>query len=277
MLRGIFGNDRDGYGMESNFGTFIVSKYAAPDKPRNDIVRMRGKRIVAASENDDPNAKIDTALLKTITGDDDLSVRGNYDEEREFKPQMKIFLRMNNEPRILDDTDSIWDRVKKIVFKQQFLGAERDEHLTETLLAESSGILNWLLEGWALVWEAWQHKEVALPEPAEVKMATQEYRQTQSQVARFFGEHYRVAECECQPIPAADIYAEYTRWTVAQGEVFKKNLTAFGIELARHLAPYKNVAKKPRTQKKTIYWFGIEKLNAASSEASGNDTDELPF
>jgi putative DNA primase/helicase len=73
MLRGIFGQDRDGYGMESSFTAFTRSRYTSPDKPRNDLIRMRGKRFVTASETDDPDVKMDTALLKRISGNDDMA------------------------------------------------------------------------------------------------------------------------------------------------------------------------------------------------------------
>ena len=63
---------------------------------------------------------------------------------------------------------------------------------------------------------------MALPEPAEVRMATQEYRQEQSQVARFFAESYQVAQRECEPISAAHIYDKYRQWADKQGEYFEK-------------------------------------------------------
>jgi len=42
---------------------------------------------------------------------------------------------MNNEPRILDDTDATWERVKKIIFRRRFTEDEKDQQLTEKLLA----------------------------------------------------------------------------------------------------------------------------------------------
>jgi putative DNA primase/helicase len=282
MLRGIFG-EHDGYGMDSSFSTFTTSKYSAPDKPRNDLIRMRGKRFVAASEADDSSMKIDTALLKKISGNDDLSVRGNFQQEIEYTPQAKVFLRMNNEPRILDGTDSTWDRVKKITFKRQFSEDEKDPELTEKLLKESSGIFNWLLGGWRLVQTAWSNHEAALPEPVEVKMATAEYRQTQSQVARFFMETYQVTSRECKPVPISEIYEAYKGWAAKQGE-FPKNQTAFGLELARLFEKYtnegyKNVAKKRYGHGNVWCWFGIERFNG-SLPASSPENDpqaEIPF
>jgi len=282
LLRGIFG-EHDGYGMDSSFSTFTTGKYSAPDKPRNDLIRMRGKRFVAASEADDSSMKIDTALLKKISGNDDLSVRANFQQEIEYTPQAKVFLRMNNEPRILDGTDSTWDRVKKITFKRQFSDDEKDPELTQKLLKESSGIFNWLLEGWRFVQTAWSNHEAALPEPAEVKMATAEYRQTQSQVSRFFMETYQVTSLECKPTPISEIYEAYKSWAAKQGE-FPKNQTAFGLELGRHLEKYKNegnenVAKKRHGHDNVWCWFGIERLNG-NQPASSLDNDpqgEIPF
>lgn len=278
MLRGIFGKEQDGYGMESSFTTFTTSRYSGPDKPRNDLIRMRGKRFVTASESDDPHVKMDTALLKRISGNDDVAVRANFQQETEFTPQAKVFLRMNNEPRILDDTDATWERVKKINFKRQFIEDEKDPELTEKLLAESSGIFNWLLEGWKHVRTAQQNKQMALPEPAEVRMATQEYRQEQSQVARFFAESYQVAQRECEPISAADIYNHYKQWADKQGEYFKKSQASFGLELSRYLSQFKTVVKKLHGEKRQVCWFGIEPIAERGSPGVMDDPQsDIPF
>ena len=78
IILGILGKLADGYGMEASFNSFIMGKFNDPDKPRNDIMRFEGKRFITASEKDDPTAKLDTELLKKISGNDDLSGRGNY-------------------------------------------------------------------------------------------------------------------------------------------------------------------------------------------------------
>jgi putative DNA primase/helicase len=239
---------------------------------------MRGKRFVTASETDDPHVKMDTALLKRISGNDDVAVRANFQQEIELMPQAKVFLRMNNEPRILDDTDATWERVKKITFERRFTEDEKDPELTEKLLAESSGIFNWLLEGWKLVRTARQNKQVALPEPAEVRMATEEYRQGQSQVGRFFAESYQVAQRVCKPISAADIYDKYRQWADKQGEHFKKTQASFSVELARHLAQFKTVTKKQHGEKRQIHWFGVEPLAGREPQGVIDDPQsEIPF
>jgi len=262
IILGILGTLSDGYGMEASFNSFIMGRFNEPDKPRNDIMRFQGKRFITASEKDDDTAKLDTELLKKISGNDDLSGRGNYAPDSQFKPQAKIFLRMNNAPRVTDATDSFWDRVKPIRFGQKFDVTTANPHLAEEIVkAEAAGILNWMIEGWQQVQKAWEKKEVALPTPASVIAETLDYRTNQSQVARFFGEKCRVstiAADDCQPIGATTMYGRYTTWCDLQGEKSRKNQTTFGTELARHLSIYPQVKKGPYGKDRQIHWWGIE-------------------
>ena len=266
IMLGIMGKNAEGYGMEASFNSFIMGKINDPDKPRNDVMRFEGKRFITASEKDDDTARLDTELLKKISGNDDLSGRGNYQEDKQFKPQAKIFLRMNNKPRVVDATDGFWDRVKPIRFGQKFDETKANPHLADEIVqAEAAGILNWLIEGWQMVQKAWAEKQVALPTPASVTAETLEYRTSQSQVARFFGEKCRVstdAVEDCTPIGSTTIYERYGQWCDAQGEKSRKNLTAFGNELTRHLSAYPQVKKEQYGKDRKMHWFGIEFLDA---------------
>jgi phage/plasmid-associated DNA primase len=119
---------------------------------------------------------------------------------------------------------------------------------------------------------------MALPEPAEVRMATQEYRQEQSQVARFFAESYQVAQRECEPILAADIYDNYKQWADKQGEYFKKSQASFGLELSRHLSQFKTVTKKQHREKRQLCWFGVEPIAERGPQGVMDDPQsEIPF
>lgn len=259
ILLGIFGTASDNYGMEAAFSTFLMGKFTNPDQPRNDIMRFEGKRLITACESDDASACLDTNLLKRLSGDDHISGRGNYQEDKQFKPQAKVFLRLNNEVRIEDTTDSIWQRVKKVPFTEQFQEDDPrcDPFLTQKLDAEKSGILNWLIRGWKLVQAAMANHENPIPPPPEVAEATTAYRQAQSQVSRFFQETYRVADGEVEPIPASDVYAAYALWVGKSGEKVKKNTTVFGTELAKYLKRY---GVRKDQHKNRMHWFGIEPL-----------------
>ena len=278
LLRGIFGLGRDGYGCEPMFSTFTFGRYPEPDKPRNDLVGLHGRRFISAGESDNPSVKMDTALLKSISGNDVLTARANFSQQKTYQPQGKIFLRTNTEPRIIDSTESIWQRVKRIPFEETFTSTAQDENLTDTLLGEASGILNWMLAGYREVKSAWDAKRPALQEPEEVKLATAQYRHEQSQVARFFFENYRIAEREVDPIPSSDIFTAYVRWAEIQHE-HPQTQTNFGRELNRLLVSHPTVEKREHGHRKVVSWFGIEIKNheGAGQFAGHFENDESPF
>jgi len=87
-----------------------------------------------------------------------------------------------------------------------------------------------------------------------------------------------VAQRECEPISAAEIYNKYRQWADKQGEHFKKNQASFGLELSRHLSQFKTVAKKPHGEKRLLYWFGIESLAERGPQGVMDDPQsEIPF
>lgn len=281
IMLGIFGAAKDGYAMEAAFTSFTLGRNSDPDKPRNDLMRFEGKRLITASESDDPNAKLDTALLKRISGNDNLSGRANYNEDKQFKPQAKIFLRLNDEIRVLDNTDSFWQRMKKVPFDNQFLEGDPrcDTSLTEKLLAtEASGILNWLIEGWKLVQASLANRENPIPAPPEITNETEAYRQNQSQIARFFHDTYQVPvpKHECEPLLCTAVYKKYEDWCGKNGEKFKKTSTAFGTELGKQLAKY-GVTKGPHGIKRQAYWFGFEPAGTDPGPSTGQPGDQVGF
>jgi putative DNA primase/helicase len=273
VILAVMGHTATGYGKECGFVSFTESsREDSPDKPRNDIMRMQGKRFLTASEAKE-NSKMDMSLLKRISGNDQISTRANYGEETEFKPQAKVWLRMNHEPRVPDDTDSSWDRIKKIGFLQKFEGADDNKNLTQELIADASGILNWLLEGWKLMQASWSTSQ-PVPEPVEVRQATRSYRDNQSFVIRFFNEHYRVTQnADAEPVSTERVFREYVTWMAEQGRHAKKTSSAFGTELAKYLSQYPHVKKDQwRAGGSRMHWFGIEKNAESASVETAQST-----
>jgi len=50
--------------------------------------------------------------------------------------------------RVVDN--GIWRRIKMIPFNVTIPPEQRDKNLTEKLIAENAGILNWLIQGYAM-------------------------------------------------------------------------------------------------------------------------------
>ena len=77
----------------------------------------------------------------------------------------------NHKPKICGADNGIWRRIKMIPFDVTIPSKQRDKNLTEKLIAENAGVLNWLIQGYAM----WK-KEGLGEEPKAVREANLEYR-----------------------------------------------------------------------------------------------------
>jgi putative DNA primase/helicase len=212
------------YGISVESNTFCVSR---SEKIRNDLAALKGARLVTATEAG-KGKRLDEGIIKLLTGGEDkVRARFLFQEAFEFKPECKIWWSFNTAPRITDSTDSIWSRVKKIPFSVVIPEAERDIHLQEKLSKEASGILNWLVAGLQ------EYQRIGLAEPVEVRMATEDYRESQDTLADFFTD-----TCVIEPgaaCGATELYNAYTQWHSWQAPEEKaKSQRAFGFEMDDH-------------------------------------------
>ena len=85
--------------------------------------------------------------IKAISGEDDRLVnRKNRDALENIKLHVRFVIIVNEFPTLPDDADSLRRRCLIVPFENSFEGAE-DYHLTDKLLLEIPGIVNWAMEG----------------------------------------------------------------------------------------------------------------------------------
>ena len=232
-LRFLFFN----YGAKASFDTFLAKQ---SEGPRNDIARLRGSRLVAASEAEG-GKRFAESLLKEITGGDTISARFLHQEFFEFKPQFKIWLAANDKPTIKGTDHGIWRRIRLVPFLVKIPDEEIDKSLPEKLKKELPGILAWIVEG-CLEWQA-----VGLGEAEAVKKATQEYRDEMDLLGDFIAQCCRLGPSESAT--SALLYKEYKGWAT-ENSAEPVSQQAFGRNLSgRGLTP-----KAMRTGKA---WYGI--------------------
>lgn len=228
------------YSKVSQFRTFESSRERA-NTPRGDLVALRGRRLVYASENDKA-VPLAEALIKGVTGNDPLTARQLHREEVTFVPAFKLWLACNNKPIIKGVDEAIWERVLFIPWERYFAPEERDHNLGDKLKAEASGILNWALKG-CLLWQ-----QEGLKAPQKVQAAIAAYRQEMDSIARFFGECCQVAPKGAEVV-SSELYAAYQRFCEEEGEdprstkTFAERLKRLGIQKEKR----RNYA----------YWLGI--------------------
>ena len=184
--------------------------------PRADLVALRGRRIVWASETDE-GRRLNAGRVKQLTGGDSITARAPYGKrEVSFRPTHILLLLTNFRPRTDADDYALWQRLRLIPFNLAFVDnptgpneRQRDPALPEKLKAEAPGILAWLVRGCL----AWQERGLEAPE--SVVLATCAYQDGEDILGRFLDEC-----CHMGPgawCKARDIYAAYKGWCADSG------------------------------------------------------------
>ena len=153
-LRGILGN----YAQQTPTETLLLRGNGGSGIP-NDLARLRGARLVCATEIEDGH-RLAESLVKQLTGGDTITARFLHREFFEFRPQFKLWIATNHKPMIRGTDYAIWRRIRLVPFEVQIPPEERDAELPAKLAAESTGILAWAVEGCL----QWQKKGLDAPE-----------------------------------------------------------------------------------------------------------------
>lgn len=130
LMAEALGNNSKGY-----FGTIVSSMLTkerpSSDKPIPDLLHIKGKRLIIASEPE-KSTKINNGFLKFLTGNDPINGRWlNSNNEINFQPQHSLGLLCNDVPRLDSNDEAIWDRSRIIEFPYKFVSnPKRDNQKT---------------------------------------------------------------------------------------------------------------------------------------------------
>jgi P4 family phage/plasmid primase-like protien len=220
----LYGFGRNGKSVFLNTLSAVLGEYAAAvskkallkrDKGGGggeyELARLPGVRLVTCSETSSGEV-LDDAQVKQLTGGDRMTVRMIFQRPCEISPRFTVLLATNHKPIIRDASDGMWDRLRLVPFTARIPDEQVDPLLSEKLLRERAGILNWLLAGY----RRWQGCGMALPMPDAVRIATEEYRREMDTIGLWLEEC-----CVCTPgatgpaaltAEAAELHASYVGW-----------------------------------------------------------------
>ncbi|MBM4274069.1 MAG: DNA primase [Deltaproteobacteria bacterium] len=194
------------YAQVAEFSTFLVKR---SPQVRNDLAKLQGARFVSASEGDE-GARLNAALLKSLTGGDKITTRRLYEEFFEYLPACKIFLATNHKPAVQDTSHGLWRRLCLISFTVTIPLAEQDKTLTAKLTHELQGILSWAVGGCL----AWQEQGLDIPEP--VRTATQKYQSESDKIGLFLQDCCAI-ETDAR-VSIQDLNQAFQTWAEEHGE-----------------------------------------------------------
>ena len=186
--------------------------------PTPHLIPLVGARAVMVSENE-AGDKLDSGLLKGISGEDPISCRGLFKSEMTFIPRAKMILQTNFKP-VFDGADTAMvDRVKLVPFGCRFGDSEdeipRDIAFIDSLLNEHlSEVFRWILRG-AIVW--YQTKDITMPD--ETKKQCDEYVEECDTIGYFFNdnERYKVDMTFEVGTERSFVYTEFKAWSINKG------------------------------------------------------------
>lgn len=113
------------------------------------IAQLKGIRLCAMNESKD-SAKFEETTIKSLTGNDPITVRDMYSKPFTYNPEFTIWLSCNSLPLIEDVTLFASDRIRLFEFKRHFKREEQDKNLKEKLRHPSvlQEIFQWLIKGY---------------------------------------------------------------------------------------------------------------------------------
>lgn len=230
------------------------------DSIPNDIARLKGARLVTASETK-TGRRLAEGLLKQATGEDTITARFLRQEFFDFKPEFKIWLACNHLPRIDGQDHGIWRRIKLIPFSVIFReessteGPYKDPKLISKLRQEFSGILSWTVSGCLL----WQNEGLGVPET--VSAATGGYQSAMDVLGGFLAD--RCVTMPDSKVTAKELYAAYKSWCEENGEKPESQRTV-GMRLGE-----RGIYHQKRGAKGHWYWHGIGLITNQDGQGDG--------
>jgi putative DNA primase/helicase len=169
-----------------------------------DLAMLPGVRHLWVSEPE-KGAKLAEALVKLATGGEEISARHLWARDYfKFTPQFKLSISGNYDPKVAGTDGGIWRRVTKLPWEVVVPEEKRDPQLGAKLRAESSGILNRLLDGL----RDWLDHGLILPEA--VTEATAALRRDSDPCGRFL--EYCVAPASDVRVRSSDMHALFCAW-----------------------------------------------------------------
>ena len=186
------------YAQTAESSTFLEKR---SETIPNDLAALRDARLAIVSETG-ARRSLNEALIKRVTGGDQVTARFLHQEYFSYLPTFKLLMATNDKPQVYGTDLGIWRRIRRIPFMENFEGRE-DAQLTDKLAQELPGILNWAVEG-CLQWQ-----RQGLRSTPEVQAATHGYQDDMDVLGDFID--------ECCEVPCARQQACSVPWEEARG------------------------------------------------------------
>ena len=209
-------------------GTVPVESLMASSRGSDDAERptpfarsVAGKRLIVTSESKE-GQKLDTALVKRVTGDSKLTARGMRENAFTFTTTHKIVLLTNHPPELDQADEAIKGRLHITPYSRKWNRPslpsrnprlhDGDKNLGEKLRAEAEGVLSWLVKGAAM------YLAEGLEPPPAVAEMTNTYFAEQDSFARWMADMEVCPAVQGQT--ASSLFESFKSWCGSNSATF---------------------------------------------------------
>jgi P4 family phage/plasmid primase-like protien len=215
--------------------TLLTRKRNNANEANTEKMKLMHKRFAFLSEPED-GEKINIGLLKELTGSEEIVARGLYQDSMSFVMEAKLFLACNELPEIKGEDTALWRRIRVIDFPSRFVDNPQEENeypIDRTLPSRMREDITWR-QTFMNILLSYYHKTI--PEPNEIKLKTNEYRQENNDFYNWLEENIEYKEGDV--IQLKDICQTY----LGKTKVHSSLSTKFRKEIEKYIKEkYKNV------------------------------------
>ncbi|MBW4709589.1 hypothetical protein KX928_17520 [Roseobacter sp. YSTF-M11] len=219
-LQAVLGT-KDGYAAPCKIEMFLETGNGSSGGPTPEEINLPGARAYIATE---PGARdiLSAKKIKGLTGGDKRMSRGLNKDFFFWTPRGVPILSCNRTPKIKDEDEGTRRRLVFVPFDVNLRALPVEEQRPQAeveaeLQAEGSGILNWLLDGFA----EFMHKGIDMPEAMQELKAS--LMQSADPVGVFLDD--MVAIDTGSRINVTDFYKVYERWCDEAGHTLYQSKT----------------------------------------------------
>lgn len=276
------------YGKSIPIETFVnEGKARSAGQASPDLAMLRRVRNLVTSEPE-RGWKLNEALIKSLTGGDEVPVRELHRPYFMLKPEFKLRIGGNHKPNLGggEAESGMWRRIVLLNWLIRISKDKQDAHLADKLKAELSGILNRWLRGLT----RWLQRGLLLPQQAID--ATEQFRVDSDPLGRWLDECTEHDQNDAaQTTLAFDLFKAWCRangereWTQTgfgramgdRGFIKRKNSVWYwlGIKLVKQVGDFLDHQGNPLTGVAKAEKPGGPSRNTARED--GSDDDDIPF
>jgi len=226
IMRKVFGQ----YAKTADASTFITEPGKGGGNaggPREDLLRLRGARLVIVNEPDE-GGELREGAIKAMTGGDTITARGiNAKNSVEIEPTWTIVMPTNHKPLVRGTDHGIWRRIVLVPFERNFetdKTVQIDRNLGDKLDKELPGVLARVVRAYL------SYKTGGIVHPERVRLAKEQYRNQMDLLAEWIAECCEVGESYEQQ--SSDLWESWQIFASKNGVL---NYVKSNIALARRL------------------------------------------